>query len=114
MEATAPELRERQLRGLVRRRPARDQLAPAVLEVLRVLLDDLTLACRRELERRQSGADFSRPVRHVRLPSLAARPPRTPPMSSFVVRAPVALQPSHRRIRKRASAWRIPFWLRQA
>jgi hypothetical protein len=43
----APELRERPLRGLVRRRTPRDQLTPAVVKVLRKLLDNLVLARRR-------------------------------------------------------------------
>ena len=94
----ALELLQVQLRGLVRRRPTCDQLAPAVIEVLRELLDDLALAGRRQLQRRQSGADFLRPacrrVRHVRLRSPAGRPRRTPPTSSSAVPALVALQPS--------------------
>ena len=54
-QVPVPELGERQTRGFVFRCPARHQLPPAVLEMLRELFDDLVLAGRREAQRRQAG-----------------------------------------------------------
>ena len=56
-----PELGERQTRGLVLRRAARHQLAPAVLEMLRQLFDNLVLAGRREPQRRQPRTQMCLP-----------------------------------------------------
>ena len=47
-----PEFGQRQLRGLVGQRTACHQLAPAVVEMLRELVDDVGLARGRESERR--------------------------------------------------------------
>jgi hypothetical protein len=46
-----PEFSERQTRGVVVRCAARQQLPPAVFQVLRELFDDLVLAGRRETQR---------------------------------------------------------------
>ena len=62
------ELGQGQTRRLVLRCPARPQLPPAILEMLRELVDDLRLAGRRETQRRQPRAHVPRPIRHVRLP----------------------------------------------
>ena len=44
------------------------QIAPAVLEMLRELVDDLVLARRREAQRRQAWTHVGCPIRHVRPP----------------------------------------------
>ena len=48
-----PELSERETCRFILRRPSADQLPPAVLEMLRELIDDLVLSRRREAQRRQ-------------------------------------------------------------
>jgi hypothetical protein len=58
----AAEFRERGPRRLVGRDAAGDELLPAVLEVLRQLLDNLELARGREPQRRQTGSNLPRPV----------------------------------------------------
>jgi hypothetical protein len=61
------EVVERQSRRLFRRGAAGDQFAPAVVEMLRKLVDDLRLACRGKAQRRQSLAHLFGPVRHLAL-----------------------------------------------
>ena len=93
-QVALPELGECQTRGLVLRRAARHQLAPAVLEMLRELLDDLVLARRREPQRRQPRTHVFCPVRHVRLPSRVAPRRRMPPRSSAAGRGRASPQAS--------------------
>src|SRR5262249_27978262 len=87
-EARAAELGQGDARRLVRPVPAREELTPAIVEMLRQLLDDLGLARRRDRERRQACADAQGPVRHVPLPRRGARPRRSCPTSRAVARAP--------------------------
>ena len=61
-EILVPEIGERQTRRLLGSGAPGNQLPPAVLEVLRELLDDLVLACRQQGERREPRAHVLFPV----------------------------------------------------
>lgn len=63
------------------------QFPPAIIEMLRELVDDLALARRRQAERRQVWANVLFPVRHVSLAWPNGRPRRTRPRSGAVATA---------------------------
>ena len=90
-QVSLSELCERQARGIVFAGPARHQLAPAILEMLGKLFDDLLFARWRKAQRRQTWPHVFCPVTHVHLRSRVAQPRQTRPTSSAAGRGRACL-----------------------